>query len=227
MLTFETPKGPITVTPERLAIAGWAGRDQQGVRHHIEELVELGVKPPSSVPLFYRASTLLLTQAGDVEMLGGAGSGEAEVCLVSDADARLWVTLASDHTDRKLEAVGVAESKQLCAKPIATEAWPLDELREHWDSLTLSSRIEEDGNPIAYQQGTLAELLDVDTLLDKMPDDLKRHGSLAPNTLLLCGTVPAIGGIRPSPRFTMSLEDPVLGRHLTHAYRVVELEVAQ
>ncbi|REC93959.1 DUF2848 domain-containing protein [Kushneria indalinina] len=227
MLTFTTPQGSLTLTPQRLAIAGWAGRDQAGVQHHIAELAELGVKPPSSVPLFYRASAQLLTQAEDVEMLGGEGSGEAEVCLVSDSDGRLWVTLASDHTDRKLEAVGVAESKQLCAKPVATKAWALDEICEHWDRLELSSEIEEDGQPVTYQQGTLAELLDVETLLARLPAALKQGESLAPGTLLLCGTVPAIGGIRPSPRFSMSLVDPVLDRRLDHTYRIVELEVAQ
>ncbi|WP_110640635.1 DUF2848 domain-containing protein [Salinicola sp. CPA57] len=227
MLTFETPQGSLSVTPQRLAIAGWAGRDQAGVQHHIDELAAIGVKPPSSVPLFYRASAQLLTQAENVEMLGGEGSGEAEVCLVSDGDGRLWVTLASDHTDRKLEAVGVAESKQLCAKPVATQAWALEEIREHWDSLELSSEIEENGHTVTYQQGTLAELLDVETLLAKLPAALKQGEFLAPNTLLLCGTVPAIGGIRPSACFSMTLNDPVLNRRLSHAYTVIELEVAQ
>ncbi|MCK0767569.1 DUF2848 domain-containing protein [Chromohalobacter canadensis] len=227
MLTFETPQGALIMKPEHLAIAGWAGRDQAGVQHHIEELAELGVKPPSSVPLFYRASGQLLTQDENVEMLGGEGSGEAEVCLVSDSEGRLWVTLASDHTDRKLEAVGVAESKQLCAKPVASQAWALEEIRDHWDSLELSSEIEENGHTVTYQQGTLAELLDVDTLLAKLPAALKRGASLVPNTLLLCGTVPAIGGIRPSPRFSMTLNDPVLNRRLSHVYSVIELEVAQ
>ncbi|KFF47489.1 hypothetical protein GY26_20090 [Gammaproteobacteria bacterium MFB021] len=227
MLTFDTPEGTLTVTPRRLAIAGWAGRDQGSVQHHIAELAAIGVKPPSSVPLFYRASAQLLTQAENVEMLGGDGSGEAEVCLVSDEDGRLWVTLASDHTDRKLEAVGVAESKQLCAKPVARQAWPLAAVRAHWDALELASEIEENGQVVSYQQGTLAELLDVETLLAKLPAALKQGESLAPDTLLLCGTVPAIGGIRPSPRFSMTLTDPVLNRRLSHRYAVIELEVAQ
>lgn len=227
MLTFDTPENALTVTPQRLAIASWAGRDQANVQHHIDELAAIGVKPPSSVPLFYRASAQLLTQAENVEMLGGDGSGEAEVCLVSDEDGRLWVTLASDHTDRKLEAVGVAESKQLCAKPVARQAWPLAAIREHWDALELASEIEENGQVVTYQQGTLAELLNVDTLLAKLPAALKQGESLAPNTLLLCGTVPAIDGIRPSQRFSMTLTDPVLNRRLSHRYTVIELEVAQ
>lgn len=227
MLTFDTPQGTLTVKPERLAIAGWAGRDQAGVQHHIDELAELGVKPPSSVPLYYRASAQLLTQAERVEMLGGKGSGEVEVCLVSDAEGRPWITIASDHTDRKLEAVGVAESKQLCAKPIASTAWLLEEIRGHWDSLVLESEIEENGETVIYQKGTLAELLEIDALINKLPSALKQGGTLKPNCLLLCGTVPAIGGIRPSPSFSMRLRDPVLNREIAHRYTIIELEVAQ
>ncbi|WP_192036205.1 DUF2848 domain-containing protein [Halomonas sp. YLGW01] len=227
MLTFTHAGGTFTLTPERLAIAGWAGRDQAGVQHHIEELAELGVQPPSTTPLFYRGGVELLTQRERVQMLGTHGSGEVEACLISDADGTLWVTLASDHTDRKLEAVGVAESKQLCAKPIGGEAWRYDEVRDHWDALELGSEIEEDGQTVTYQQGTLAELLDVPALLAKLPAALAQNGSLAPNSVLLCGTVPAIGGIRPSAGFTMHLKDPVRGRALRHHYRVEALEVAQ
>ena len=32
MLTFDTPEDTLTVTPERLAIAGWAGRDPAAIR---------------------------------------------------------------------------------------------------------------------------------------------------------------------------------------------------
>ena len=42
---------------------------------------------------------------------------------------------------------------------------------------------------------------------------------------MFCGTMPAIGDIRPAPRFEMELEDPVLGRRLSHAYEVQALPV--
>ena len=42
---------------------------------------------------------------------------------------------------------------------------------------------------------------------------------------MFCGTMGAIGGIRPSPRFDMELEDPVLGRKLTHGYNVQSLPI--
>ena len=37
---------------------------------------------------------------------------------------------------------------------------------------------------------------------------------------MFLGTMPAIGAIRSSPCFAMELEDPVLGRKITHAYEI-------
>jgi Protein of unknown function (DUF2848) len=39
------------------------------------------------------------------------------------------------------------------------------------------------------------------------------------------GTFAAKGGIRPSSRFEIELEDPVLKRSIRHAYDVIELPV--
>lgn len=218
----EDKKREIIIT--RLAIAGWAGRDEATVRHHIQELEALGVAPPSATPLFYRASAELLTQEVDIEMLGEAGSGEVEVCLLSDDSARLWVTLGSDYTDRALEAWSVAHSKQLCHKPLGAEIWALDEVIEHWDSLVLESRIDDDS---CYQKGALSALLPVEALLSRLPAELSQSGNLKPGTALFCGTLPVQGDIRFSERFEMRLYDPIRNRSLEHAYRVHALPVAR
>ena len=42
---------------------------------------------------------------------------------------------------------------------------------------------------------------------------------------MFCGTLPAIGGVRPASRFEMTLEDPVLDRKLSHAYDIDPLPV--
>jgi hypothetical protein len=42
---------------------------------------------------------------------------------------------------------------------------------------------------------------------------------------MFCGTLGAIGGVRPAGRFEMELEDPVLGRRLQHAYDIEVLPV--
>lgn len=39
-------------------------------------------------------------------------------------------------------------------------------------------------------------------------------------TMMFCGTLAAIGGIRPASRFEIELEDPVLNRTLKHCYDI-------
>ena len=74
MLVFErqSRRGSdrIEFEPEALIVAGWTGRDEAALRHHIEELAAIGVPRPSSVPVFYRISTANLTQSGRLEVLG-------------------------------------------------------------------------------------------------------------------------------------------------------------
>ena len=222
MLSFDLDdlhgKARISVEPAALIVAGWTGRDEAALRHHIEELAAIGVPRPSSVPVFYRNSFLNLTQAPVLEVLGPDTSGEAEPVIVALGD-RLCLTVGSDHTDRKAETQGIALSKQLCAKPLGRDLWVLDEIAGHWDQLKLRAYATIDGQRVLYQDGTLAGM--------RRPDDLiSRYGStLAPGTVMFCGTLGAIGGIRPASRFEMELEDPLLGRTLRHAYAVKVLPV--
>ncbi len=215
MLRFERAGiAPAEVTIHTLIIAGWTGRDEVGLRHHVEELAALGVPAPSSMPVFYRVAAANLTQDAAIQVLGPDTSGEAEPVVVSLVDG-LWLGLGSDHTDRKAETAGIALSKQLCPKPVGTALWRLEEVLPHWDRLLLTSTIE-DG--IRYQHGALAAM--------RAPDDLLARGpALPPGSAMFCGTLGAIGGIRPSARFAMELHDPVLGRTLRHAYDVQPLPV--
>ena len=43
---------------------------------------------------------------------------------------------------------------------------------------------------------------------------------IGPDTLLFGGTLPVIGGIRPSTEVRFALHDPVRGETIRHAYRV-------
>jgi hypothetical protein len=201
-----------------LIVAGWTGRDEAALRHHIEELAAIGVPRPSSVPVFYRNSTLNVTQAGRIQVLGPDTSGEAEPVVVV-YDGKLWLTVGSDHTDRKAETMGIALSKQLCAKPVGRELWLLDDVVAHWDQLQLRAFATIDGHRVTYQEGTLAGM--------RTPTDLAaRYGKALDNgTMMFCGTLAAIGGIRPASRFEIELTDPVLNRTLKHAYDIDVLPV--
>jgi hypothetical protein len=213
--TVTSPANPDAATLEvdidRLVIAGWAGRDNDAIMHHISELEALGVPRPSAVPLFYRVAANQLTQNKTVEVIGSASSGEAEVFIFTH-QGELFVSLASDHTDRELESHSVALSKQLCVKPVATTAWRMSEVAEHWDQLILRAWIKEAGEYRLYQEGPLGRYLN--------------HGEVPQNGLgMTCGTVAAIGGIRPATEFRMELVDERLGRSISHAYQSLELPV--
>ncbi len=224
MLHFERLAGQkrdsIAVSIDTLVIAGWAGRDQAAIEHHIEELAAIGVPRPSSVPVYYRVAAATLTQAERFVVLGPDSSGEVEPVLVSLADG-LWIGVGSDHTDRKAETVGIALSKQLCGKPVGRQFWRYEEVEGHWDQLVMRAWATIDGARVLYQEGPMTAL--------RTPRDLMARwtggADLVPGTAMYCGTLGAIGGIRPATRFEMEITDPVLGRRISHAYDVEALPV--
>lgn len=211
----------VSVDINDLVIAGWTGRDVAALNEHIEELKAIGVQPPSSVPLYYRVAASLLTQADAIEVVGDDTSGEAEPVLVGTPD-RLWVTVGADHTDRKLESYGVAHAKQVCPKVIGRAAWRFEDVEPHWDRIILRSFIEEGGKKVPYQEDLLAKIRKPRDLIAGWRDGDKR---LPSGVAMFCGTLPAIGGIRSSSRFDMELDDPVLGRTISHSYIVQALPI--
>ena len=223
-LRFDTGTGStMEVVPTQLVIAGWTGRDRAAIEHHIEELARLGVHRPSSVPLYYRASRSLLTQAQEVEMLGAASSGEAEPVLVRH-DGRWWLTVGSDHTDRTVETYSVAVSKQMCAKPVARAAWAWDDVAERADGLVLRSEIFESGRWVTYQEGALARIQPLPALVEGLPGEVE----VADGLVLFCGThgaIPNADGlaIRPAPRMRLEMIDAAASRSISHEYRVTTL----
>ncbi|WP_447775192.1 DUF2848 domain-containing protein [Variovorax boronicumulans] len=224
-LSFELPEGnaPHTLSFEarHLVIAGWTGRDTAAIEHHIEELAELGVPAPSAVPLFYRVATQQLSQADVVQVVGADTSGEVEPLLFLHG-GEFFVSIGSDHTDRALEAHSVALSKQICVKPVARSAWRLADVQERWDTLVLRSWIEEGGEWRLYQEGTLAALRPPADLLARCA---AADGEPSDGFAMTCGTVGAIGGIRPAARFRMELVDEQAGRRIAHEYRAVSLPI--
>src|SRR4051794_41923280 len=90
-LTFDRAgAAPLAAEIHTLVIAGWAGRDEAALRHHIEELAAIGVPRPSAVPVYYRVAAGNLTQAERLEGLRPDTSGEAEPGVVAAAGG-LWL----------------------------------------------------------------------------------------------------------------------------------------
>jgi len=218
---------PVSARLDHLIIAGWTGRDAAAVEAHIAELASLGVARPAQIPTYYRCAASLLTTADNIEVVGGNSSGEAEFVLL-EAGGEMLVGVGSDHTDRELEATGVAVSKQVCAKPIGAAVWRFTEVADHWDELILRAfAIGGDGDGDAagaralYQEGPVTAM--------RAPADLiAGYGApqLPPRAAMFCGTLPVHGEVRPAAAFEIELSDPVLNRRLRHRYSVTELPAA-
>ena len=81
----------------------------------------------------------------------------------------------------------------------------------------MRSWIFEDDNWMLYQEGALSNIRPLDELMAAVKFE---EGSA-----MLCGTLPAIGGVRASNKFRMEIVDPVLHRKITAEYEVEELAI--
>ena len=185
-------------------------------------MAELGVKPPPATPCYYTLTPDLLTTAGELSFSGMELSGEVEFVLLA-LDDGVWVGVGSDHTDRRVETFSVTASKQMCRKPLGPDLWAFEDVARHWDELIIRSYVVEGGRRVLYQEGPVARMRDPRDLCAGAPNALK--GSLPVGAALFCGTLAAIGGIRPAERFEIELHDPVLGRTLQHAYAINNLAI--
>ena len=213
----------VVLSANELVLAGWTGRDAAKVQEHIDELAEHGVTGPSQTPMFYRCAVDLVTQTDRLQVLGPDTSGEVEFVLLATPSG-LWVTVGSDQTDRKLEGqIGIAMSKQLAGKVLADTCWRYEDILPHWDQLTLKAWATINGKRVQYQDATLADVKRPEDLIAGCP--ITSGGELPVGTVLMSGTPPAIGGIRPAARFDIELSDPVLGRTIETGYDIDVLPV--
>ncbi len=69
----------------------------------------------------------------------------------------------------------------------------------------------------------MAKMLPPSSLLALYSD----NGTLPEGTLMFCGTLPAIGGIRSANRFECELIDPVLQRTINCSYDITVLQTVK
>jgi hypothetical protein len=217
-MKFDVAGEQVYLDPQAVILGGFTGRDQSATRAHLEELAAQGVRVPDQVPVFYPVSPNALTQSDQMIVIQARTSGEAEIALLVDG-ARIFVTLASDHTDRAVESFDIGLSKQICPKVIAESAWRFEDVRADWDSLVIRSWIQENGARIVYQEGTAGQLLAPHDLLGRVPF----RTTPPPAYCLLGGTLPAIGGIRGSERFWAELVEPRRGLAIRLEYSVLTI----
>ena len=220
-LTIEPAGDARHVRIDDVVIAGWTGRNVEALEKHIVELEELGVPRPSTVPCFYRVSTEGFINGENLQFLGGTSSGEVEFVLIGTDDGML-IGVGSDHTDREVETYSVPVSKQMCAKPVSPQVWRYDDVVDHFDDLILRAWATENGEKKLYQEGGVTAMRPPEELIGLyLPGETKLPAGMA----MYCGTLAAIGGIRPAERFDVEIEDPVLGRKISYGYNVNPLPV--
>jgi hypothetical protein len=217
-LSFELPDGSTrNVEVRHLLNAGYAGREQDEVQAHIEELALLGVPGPSTTPALYPVSPYLAQQTSEVRVQHARTSGEAEWAMVITEEDVL-LTVACDHTDRELEVHGVAWSKNASPDVLGRRAWRLDDVRDRLDQITLKGWVGAGDEPdTLIQDSTLGALLTPDYWLEILAE----RGLNQPGTVLISGTVAMNAGVDQFARsWKVEMTDPATGASLDASYIV-------
>ncbi len=208
---------PLRFQPASFIIAGYTGRDQQAVRHHIEELASLGIPPPPSVPTFYPMPAALLTTAATMTVASTRTSGEVEPVIIVDPGGATYLGIGSDHTDRERERHNVEASKRVCPKPLGAVIAAVDAAALDDGSLD-GLRLESWMNGVPYQRGTFAAI----TPLGSLVKAAKARALLDRSPyVMFCGTIPIVGeSFVFGRRFEATIEGQALARPLRLAYDV-------
>jgi uncharacterized protein DUF2848 len=139
------------------------GRDVVGTRASLDAQRELGYAVHGN-PDVCRKSRYLLTNENEIEVQGPQTSGEVEYAAIMDR-GEILISVGSDHNDRSMESMWTqslgkvfdsAKLKQMCPAVIAKTAWRYDDVRDHWDELTLRSFVTVPSGTIPYQDFKLS-----------------------------------------------------------------------
>ena len=209
---------PVSFSVRKMVNAGFTGRNQEEVRHHLDELAAKGIEVPAATPVLYPVIPSALTTDGAVDVYGGETSGEIEYVLFVKNKDEIYVGIGSDHTDRKLEELDIPRAKQITPNIVSPVVWPLEDVLGHWDDLSMKCSVEKGGESIVYQKGGLDLLMSPKELLDLIGDAVE--GPLA-GTVIYSGTVKMeTEDFVFAERFKGNLTDPVLNRRIDFSYDV-------
>lgn len=214
-LSFRRPgERPLVMEVSKLDITGYTGRDIEAVKQYVAKLEAEGIAAPPRVPMVFDVGVDRIVSHDNIEVTGAESCGEVEFVLLVAEDG-IHVTVGSDHTDRALETKSIPLSKQVVPKIVATEAWRLEEVIDHWDQLELSSFVGVERRP--YQR------MGVDFFLP--PDQILALSEAAVGTVIFGGSASSLdGGFDFDPVFSGTLHDPVLDRSIQFTYRSRTLE---
>ncbi len=212
---------PLEFQVKRMVNGGYVGRNQEEVRHHIEELARKGIPGPSSTPTLYPVSRRTLTQASSIEVFGEETSGEAEFVLLMENEKQVYVGVGSDHTDRKLEKFDIAWSKNICPNLVSKELWPFDDVLPHWDEIMLRSWVTRDGKRSLYQEAPLRSIIPPRELISFV---CSRVQGRLDHMVIFSGTIGILKGeLIFGEKFEVELEDPRSRDRLSVVYSIIPL----
>lgn len=216
---------PVDVDFVRCYNLGFTMRDKAKMQAHLEECYKLGVKelicerPPLVMPI-----SVWATLTDDViSVQRPKTSGEVEIVTIQDSDGQVYVTVGSDHTDRSLEGHDIPWAKQVTPNIFAPQVWRWEDVKDHWDQITMESWVVDQGEEVKYQEASVAEFWAPDEMLQGVRESVVE----VPGAIILfSGTVVSIEErLRFAEQWTIRMTDPVLGRSLEHTYRVELLAV--
>lgn len=201
---------------------GFTIRDSAKMDRHMEEVEKIGIRRPKveRPPVIFPISTWATIFDTECQVQYRRCSGEVEIVTI-DVDGELYVTVGSDHTDRKLETVSIPWSKQVAPNVVAPILWKWSEVADHWNEITMECWVGEGATRKLYQRAGVSEFWTPvemrDSIRGRIAED---QGSL----VLFSGTV-----VTEEEKFsyddvwTLVMSDPVLERSIEFTYRVVIL----
>ena len=168
--------------------ARFSSGDTRGMRRKLDAMIaEDGHFTGATLtnPSIFRIGCYLLTQDDEFEVQGTLTGCEAEVVAICTGD-EIFISVGSDQCDRELDSIFPDKPKQMCPHPIASTAWPYEEVRDHWDRLRIYSEVEVAGHTVPIQDTTIDTQVDLEYLLAM--DPVK---SLSEPKVLYCGATPS------------------------------------
>jgi hypothetical protein len=211
---LRSPVSEIQFSVRRVFNAGWAGSDRAAIQRHIDELAEMGVPAPRFIPTLFALGNHLLTTGDAIQVHGDKTSGEVEYVLLKHNN-ELYVTVGSDHTDRRLEAHSIPKAKNMCLNVMARDVWPYEEVKDHFARLELACWVLVDGKKSLYQKDLCAALLPPGYWLNDLE---ARIGGFGEGTVLFSGTIGTVAGLVVGDSYEFRMNDPVLNRTIWRKY---------
>ena len=236
-LHIHTRNGATRRSLELGSVAGarFCARDVEATRAELDEQLKREGRltmATASNPSVFRLGRYLLTQEPEFEVQGSMTGGETEVVALRDGDD-IYITVGSDQCDRELDPLFPDKPKQMCPHPVARDAWPYEEVRDHWDELRVYSHVVSGQHQVSLQDSAVSELVTLDFLLA-----MQEVRELQDPMVLYCGCgsfrdsveteveqygLPAETAMGVGDSFLVRLHDPVLDRTIEHQFRPVPL----